>query len=146
VSFCRISDAPIRIHEPIARPDGLIVQDPTLLNQVMVFDGVGPDTYILINTSRSFAELGIEEIAENASGGRLMSVPGTEIAREHVGRPLPNAALLGGFAALAGAVSIESVMDAVRKNWAGPVGEANAKAAFAAYEYVLNERERFAHA
>ena len=146
VSFCRIDTKAIRIHEPIAEPDGLIVQDPTLLHQVKVFDGVGPDTYILINTSRSFADLGIEEIAANAAGGRLMSVPATEIARELVGKPLPNAALLGGFAALAQVVSLAAVMDAIRKHWVGPVGEANAQAAAVAHEHVLNERKRFAHA
>ena len=41
VSFCRISDFPIRVHEPIAAPDGLlIIQDPTLLHQVDVFGGL----------------------------------------------------------------------------------------------------------
>jgi pyruvate ferredoxin oxidoreductase gamma subunit len=30
VSFCRIADGPIRTHEPIAEPDALIIQDPTL--------------------------------------------------------------------------------------------------------------------
>ena len=34
VAFCRIDDAPIRTREPIAEPDALIVQDPTLLHQV----------------------------------------------------------------------------------------------------------------
>jgi hypothetical protein len=33
VAFCRISDHEIRAHEPIASPDALIIQDPTLLHQ-----------------------------------------------------------------------------------------------------------------
>ncbi len=41
VSFCRIDDRPIRIREPIAEPDALIVQDPTLLHQVDLFAGLG---------------------------------------------------------------------------------------------------------
>ena len=41
VSFCRIDDVPIRVREPIAEPDALIVQDPTLLHQVDVFSGLG---------------------------------------------------------------------------------------------------------
>ena len=40
VAFCRIDDRPIRVREPIAEPDALIVQDPTLLHQVDVFDGL----------------------------------------------------------------------------------------------------------
>jgi len=53
VSFCRIDDKPIRIREPIAEPDALIVQDPTLLHQVDVFGGAGAEAYILINTART---------------------------------------------------------------------------------------------
>jgi pyruvate ferredoxin oxidoreductase gamma subunit len=36
VSFCRIDDKPIRLREPVMRPDVLIIQDPTLLHQVDV--------------------------------------------------------------------------------------------------------------
>src|SRR5438477_3612030 len=54
VSFCRIDDKPIRVREPIAEPDALIVQDPTLLHQVAVFDGLRDDGYVLINSAREF--------------------------------------------------------------------------------------------
>ena len=63
VAFCRIDDKEIRLREPIIKPDALIIQDPTLLHQVDVFAGLDPDGYILINTSRSFAELGLGEFA-----------------------------------------------------------------------------------
>ena len=46
-------------------------------------------------------------------------MPATEIAREHLGRPIPNAALLGGFAALTGLISIESVAAAIREKFSG---------------------------
>ena len=42
VAFCRIDDRPIRVREPILAPDALIVQDPTLLQQVDVFGGMRP--------------------------------------------------------------------------------------------------------
>src|SRR5688572_21782170 len=51
VAFCRIDDVPIRTREPIGEPDALIVQDPTLLHQVAVFDGLRPDGYVLINSA-----------------------------------------------------------------------------------------------
>ena len=41
VSYCRIDDKPIRVREPVMHPDVLIIQDPTLLHQVNVFDGAG---------------------------------------------------------------------------------------------------------
>src|SRR3954452_16206859 len=40
VAFCRIDDREIRAGEPIAAPDALIIQDPTLLHQVDVFSGL----------------------------------------------------------------------------------------------------------
>lgn len=139
VSFCRIDGRPIRIREPIAEPDALIVQDPTLLHQVDLFSGLGANAYVLINSSRGIAELGLAELAGRFRPERLLTVPATAIAREHVGRPLPNAVLLGGFAALAGVVSIESVARAIRGRFPGPVGDANVAGAEAASEYVGEE-------
>src|SRR5215472_19092239 len=43
VSFCRIDGRPIRSREPVIRPDTLVIQDPTLLHQVSVFEGVRGD-------------------------------------------------------------------------------------------------------
>jgi pyruvate ferredoxin oxidoreductase gamma subunit len=67
---------------------------------------------------------------------RRMTVPATELAREHLGRPMPNAVLLGAFAALSGVLSVESVGAAVREKFAGKLAEGNVKAAEAAAEYV----------
>jgi pyruvate ferredoxin oxidoreductase gamma subunit len=136
VAFCRIDHAPIRVREPIARPDAVIVQDPTLLHQVDLFGGLDPDGFILINSTRGFDELGLGEFAARFRAERLLTVPATDIAREHLGRPLPNAVLLGGFAALAGIVSLASVGAAIRERFAGPIGDRNVAAAEAAFEYV----------
>jgi len=134
VAFCRFSDQPIRLREPIVEPDALIVQDPTLLHQVDLFAGVGHETYILINTSRSLEALGIGEFLATLQPERVLAVPATELAREHVGRPLPNAALLGAFAALTGAISIDSVTAAIRDRFSGRIADANVTAAEAAHE------------
>jgi pyruvate ferredoxin oxidoreductase gamma subunit len=146
VSFCRIDDRPIRAREPIAEPDALIIQDPTLLHQVDLFDGLDPDGWILINSSRSFAELGIAELLERFSPQRLLTVPATELAREHLGRPLPNAVMLGGFAALSSLISLESVSAAIRERFPGKLGDGNVAAAEAALTYVGKEIEQVAHA
>ncbi len=129
VSFCRFGDTPIRTREPVAEPDALIVQDPTLLHQVDLFKGLGPDGYLLLNSGRGFAELGLEEFAAGFRPERLLAVPAGEIARRRLGRPQGNAALLGGFAALTGALRLDSVLDAIRERFPGAGGEANAAAA-----------------
>jgi pyruvate ferredoxin oxidoreductase gamma subunit len=138
-AFCRIDDVPIRVREPISEPDALIVQDPTLLDQVDLFSGLRPDGYLLINSVRSFDDLGLGEFVERFPTERRRTVPATEIAREHLGRPLPNAALLGGFAAVTGVVSLDSVAAAILERFSGTVGAANAAAAQAAYEFVERE-------
>ncbi len=139
VAFCRMDDRPIRVREPIAEPDALIVQDPTLLHQVDLFAGLDPDGYVLINSARGLGELGLGELVERYRAERLLTVPATDIAREHLGRPLPNAVLLGGFSALTDVVSIDSVCEAIRERFAGRLGDANAAAAQAAFEYVRGE-------
>ena len=146
VAFARIADKEIRVREPIMAPDGLIIQDPTLLHQVDVFSGLVPDGYILINSSRTFGQLGLSDLCEHFRVERLLTVPATEIAREYVGRPMANAALLGGFAGLSGALSIDSVSAAIREKFAGKVGDGNVNAAEAAYRYVQQQMEEMAHA
>ena len=136
VSFCRIDDKEIRSREPIAEPDAVIVQDPTLLHQVDVFGGVKPTSYVLINSSRSLDELGLASLGERLDLDRVRCVPATELAREHLGRPLPNAVLLGAFAAQTGAVSIDSVAAAIRERFSGKLADGNVAAAEAAHEFV----------
>src|SRR5688572_22509551 len=59
VSFCRIAAGPIRSHDPVAAPDALIVEDVSLLGRVDVLAGLVRDGYVLLNTVRSPAELGL---------------------------------------------------------------------------------------
>ena len=139
VAFCRIDDREIRLREPIVSPDVLIVQDPTLLHQVDVFQGARADGYVLINSRRSFEQLGLAEVAARFRRDRLTTVPATEIALKHLGRPLPNAVLLGGFAALSGLVSLQAVTHAIRDTFSGKVADGNAAAAAEAFEYVQRE-------
>jgi pyruvate ferredoxin oxidoreductase gamma subunit len=136
VSFCRIADGPIRTREPIAEPDALIVQDPTLLHQVDVFGGFGNEGWLLINTAKTFDDLGLAELVANLQPERVATVPATEIARTHLGRPLPNAALLGGFAALTGVVSVESLAAAINNRFSGSAAAGNVAAIRAAADHL----------
>jgi pyruvate ferredoxin oxidoreductase gamma subunit len=99
VAFCRMDDKEIRLREPIMQPDAIIIQDPTLLHQVDVFSGLKKDGYILINTTRSFAELGLGEFVKDFKSEHLLTVPASELAMKHVGRAVPNVPLQGAFAA-----------------------------------------------
>ena len=146
VSFCRIDDRPIRLREPVSAPDALIIQDPTLLHQVDVFAGLVPDGYMLINTPRTLAELGLDEFVKGFRAERLMTVPAGDLAREHTGRPLANATLLAGFAALSGLISLDSVVLAIEQKLAARFVAGNVAAARDAYAWVRRAQETPAHA
>lgn len=146
VSFCRIDDREIRTREPVMEPNAIIIQDATLVHQVDLFAGLVHDGYALVNTSRDFAELGFDHTLASFRHDRLMTCPATELALEHLGRPLPNAALLGGFAALTGQISIEAIDTAVKERFEGSVGERNAAAAAAAYAFVVSRMKELTRA
>jgi pyruvate ferredoxin oxidoreductase gamma subunit len=133
VSYCRIDDREIRVREPILAPDAIIIQDPTLLHQVDVFAGLKPRGAIVINTTRSLEELGLLDLK---SKFRTCAVPATELAMKHVGRPVPNAALLGGFSAFTRSIKLASVEGAIRDKFSGKVADANIAAAGAAYKHA----------
>ncbi len=136
VAYCRLDDREIRLREPILEPGAVIIQDPTLLHQVDVFGGLKRDGYILINTARTFAALGLADFVKDFPPGHLCTVPATEIAMKRIGRPVPNAALLGAFAAATGLISLESVHKAIREKFPAKIAEANVLAAADAFEHV----------
>ena len=141
MAFCRIDDKEIRLREPVLTPDALIVQDPTLLHQVDLFSGLKAGGVILINSTRTFDELGLGGFARGVQHYRLCSLPATELAVKHVGRAVPNAALLGGFAAVTGLITIASVASAIRQKFPTAVAEKNVAAAMEAYELAVKAKD-----
>ncbi len=136
VAFCRISDKEIRLREPIAEPDAIIIQDPTLLHQIDVFAGLKADGYVLFNSRHSIEELGLSELVKSRRAERFCTLPATELGLKHVGRPIPNVPLIAGFAALSGTIRLESVILAINEKFKGKVAEGNIAAATEAYNLV----------
>jgi pyruvate ferredoxin oxidoreductase gamma subunit len=145
VAFCRIADKEIRLREPIMEPDAIIIQDPTLLHQVDVFAGLKKDGYILINTTKTFEQLGLGDFVRDWHPERLCTVSATELSLKHVGRPVPNVPLLGGFAAVSSIIKLESVAMAIRDKFSGKVADGNIAAATEAYNIVRAEMEEALH-
>jgi pyruvate ferredoxin oxidoreductase gamma subunit len=130
-AFCRISDKEIRLREPVQEPNALIIQDGTVIEPSNAFQGVVEGGFALINSPT--------EISHNLKNVRVKCIDATGIAMEHVGRPIPNAVLLGSFAALTGVIKIESVIEAIKTKFSGAIAEKNINAAKAAYEKTLEE-------
>jgi len=136
VAYCRMDDHEIRLREPVMEPDAIIIQDPTLLNQVDVFSGLKKDGYILINTTRTFQELGLGEFVRDFQRDHLLTVGATELSIKYVGRPVPNVPLLGAFAAATGLITLDAVQAAISQKFKGAVAQGNQDAAREAYEIV----------
>jgi pyruvate ferredoxin oxidoreductase gamma subunit len=136
VSYCRIDDKEIRLREPILEPDAIIIQDPTLFGSLDVFQGLKSDGYVLLNSNKSLEELGVGDAVKKLPANHAYNVPATEIAIKHMGRPMPNAVLLGGFAAISNQLAIKSVEKAILSKFPGKIGEGNISAANAAFDVI----------
>ncbi len=138
VAYCRLGEREIRTREPVLAPDCVIVIDPTLVHQVDLFAGLGPEGYLLVNSSRPLDELGLTSLAARFRPERLRTVPATEVALRQIGKPLPNAAMLGGFAALTAEVTIAAISSAIRERFSDnpSVAERNVAAVAEVYQLV----------
>lgn len=91
-------------------------------------------------------DLGLDDYLARMSAGHLLVFPATQLALEHLGRPMPGAPLLGGFAALTGQVRLDSVAAAIGERFSGAVAGGNTAAAAAACRFVDHERRAAGHA
>jgi len=133
-AFARISDNPILIRSQIYNPDYVIVLDESLLDVANVTEGLKKDGIIIINTRKKPSEIDL-------AGYRVATVDATGIALELgllvAGLPVVNTAMVGAFAKATGEIRIESVIESIKEEWRGAVGEKNAKAAVLAYERLI---------
>jgi len=146
VAFCRIDNRVIRSREPVMKPDAVIIQDATLLHVVDVFAGLAKEGFILINTARDLETLGLAEFVAGHPRERFITVNATDLAMKHIGRPVPNAALLGAFAALTRQITLQAVADAISETFGEKIAKANIAAAAAAHDEVAAKMQEPAHA
>ena len=136
LAFCRIDDRPIRSREPVTEPDAVVVQDPTLLRGGCdLFGGLKPHGYVLINADSpaTAAAYPLPASVHGLPAGHVATIEASQIAQRHLGRPLPNAALLGALIALTGVIRMPALRAAVREKFPGRAGELNASAAEEAF-------------
>ena len=106
-SFDRISDEPITLHCAISNPKYVVVLDPTLMASVDVLAGVPDDGMIIINTSKSPDE--IKPLLKNKKV-KIFTVDASKIAKETIGRDIPNTPMLGAMAAATGLLNYERLL------------------------------------
>ncbi len=129
-AFTRIDDEKITDRSQIDTPDYVIVQDPTLIELVDVAEGLDDDGMIIVNSSDLPEEINLE------TKGKIITVDATNIALEHLGRPIMNTALAGAFASASGLIDKESLGEAIKKSFSGEIAEKNIAAMEEAFDRV----------
>ena len=132
-AFVRVSDRPIRSHDPVEAPDVVVVQDATLLTLPSVLAGLRPGGRLLVNTQRGLPAA----VLAATTGCTVTTVPASAIATRCVGRDVPGPALLGALAAVTDVVLVDSVIAAVQDRLAGRSTAGNVAAVTEAFETTL---------
>ncbi len=133
MAFCRLDDHPIRVRSRVAKADYSILQDITILNEVDVAQGVKSGGMVLANTDKD------AEILPLKGDFRVFTFSAEDLAREILGRPIMNTALLGAFAAMTGELTLEAVLKAVKSKFPGALGEKNAEVVARSYEMLKGD-------
>jgi pyruvate ferredoxin oxidoreductase gamma subunit len=130
VAFVRIDSAkPIWIRAEIAEPDVVMVLDPGLLRVVNVTSGLKASGVLVVNTHKAPEEI-IKEFNWNCS---LATVDATKIAREQLGVPIVNTAMIGALLKTSDVVKSDSVLEPLKERF-GRLAERNIKAMQVAFE------------
>lgn len=124
IAFVRISHAPIRRRCQVAAPDFLVIQDDALMHIPSITDGLKPGGSILLNTTRDVAEFA-DALPPGASLDNLVTIPATSLAKQHLGRPLPNTALLSALLTLTNMLEKKSLIRSLEERFKGDLLEKN---------------------
>ncbi|NOZ30826.1 MAG: pyruvate ferredoxin oxidoreductase subunit gamma [Crenarchaeota archaeon] len=131
VAFARISDEPIQTHSRIEHPDIVVVLDPKLFELANVTEGLKENGIVIANAREK------PDVGETF---KVYCVDATSIAQSIglvvSGWPVVNTVMLGAFARATGLVKLESIIEAVREQFPGKIGDLNANAIMKAAESV----------
>lgn len=131
VAFARISEEKHFLHSQIIEPNIVVVLDKKILEAVDIADGLKENGVLVINSSKLFSKKTLHNF-------RIWVVDATKIAvslgLSVAGWVIVNTAMLGAIVKAVPLVKLESVMNTIRNNWPGRVGEINAESARRAYE------------
>lgn len=138
-AYNRISDKELRMHCPVTRPDIIVVADPTLIDAINVTEGAKEYAKFLVNTHLTPQE--IRKKLNALPSQKVYTVNATKIALETIGRPLPNAALVGAMARVSGLVDLNTVLEDVKKSFgkkfSQKIIDGNLEATRRGYEEVI---------
>jgi 2-oxoacid:acceptor oxidoreductase gamma subunit (pyruvate/2-ketoisovalerate family) len=124
-SFVRLDEKPIRPKNQVYHPNCVIVLEPSVMNAVDVFDGLRPDSFLILNTRQLPENITLSDKVKT-----IAYVDATGIALEVLGKPITNTVMLGAFAKATGWVSLSLLEERVKELF----GEKNVTALKQGYE------------
>ena len=124
LAFTRIDDKQIRVRTQIYEPDYVVVLDPLLPEAVDVASGIKQGGIIVLNSKKSM----------QFSQAKTAFVDATSIAMKTLGVPITNTAVLGAFAKATGLVTLESLIEVIKRYFSSKLAKKNISAIKAAYE------------
>ena len=137
--YTRISDSPVRVHSAIYHPDIVIVLDPSLIEAVDVAEGMKEGGIVLVNSPNTPSEvrkqLGLD-------GGKVYTVDASRIARDEIGRAIPNTPMMGALIKIMPILKLDTILADVEKKFKSKgdkIVQGNFRAIRRAFEEVKEE-------
>ena len=106
-AYNRISTVRSTVHSNIYYPDFVVVVDETLLSSVDVTAGLKTEGAIVINSSKSPAEL---RPLLKGYAGRVCTIDAGKISEEELGKNFPNTPMLAAIVKVSGVVEPDAVI------------------------------------
>ena len=133
-AYTRIDDKPIYLRTKIYEPDVVVVLDPSLLQEVDVASGLKKGGVMVINTTHTPQEVKKKVGRDDIS---VWVVNATNIALETLKVPIVNTAILGALVRATNLVSLDSILEEVKKAVPPRTIESNLEAVRRAYNEAV---------
>ncbi len=111
-AFNRISEEPIRLHCQVTNPSIVVVLDTTLAGTVDVVAGLPEDGIILFNTAEEPAAI---RKRLSIKGLKVFTVDASGIAKEKIGRDVPNTPMMGALIKVTGLLDFDRMLEDNKK-------------------------------
>jgi pyruvate ferredoxin oxidoreductase gamma subunit len=138
-AYNRVSSKELRMHCPVTKPNIVAVVDSTLLDAIDVTEGAPDDAIFIVNTTKSPGE--IREKLKAKPNQKIYTIDATKIAIDCFGRHMPNSPMVGALAKVSGLMSLEVIVEDVRKSFgkkfSQKIIEGNLEAVKRGYEGVI---------
>lgn len=131
-AYTRIGLKRVFHREPIINPNYIIILDPSLLYDPLVFEGANKDTVVIVNYPRPPEPL--KDVRERVS--KILYVDATGVALKTLGKPIVNTAILGALVREFTLISLDDLRNTLGTFFHGSLLKLNIDAMINAYNEV----------